>query len=119
MLDTIEETPRLNLRICGAKSSVVDLDAVRRVRTPKETNRWNPVPHATVVDITRNNLEESGFEIVNECHNLAKQNDHYFGMFQVIHPNRVGSDRGTVVGMRNSHDKLFAAGLCAGEAPFI
>lgn len=119
MLDTIEETPRLNLRICGAKSSVVDLDAVRRVRTPKETNRWKPVPHATVVDVTRNNLEESGFEIVNECHNLAKQNDHYFGMFQVIHPNRVGSDRGTVVGMRNSHDKLFAAGLCAGEAPFI
>ena len=76
MLDTIEETPRLNLRICGAKSSVVDLDAVRRVRTPKETNRWKPVPRATVVDITRNNLEESGFEIVNECHNLAKQNDH-------------------------------------------
>ena len=119
MIDKTEETPRLNLRICGAKSSVVDLATVRKVSTPKETNRWKPVPHATVVDVTRDNLEKSGFEIVGECHNLAKQSDHYFGMFQVVHPNRTDSDRGTVVGMRNSHDKLFACGLCAGEAPFI
>jgi hypothetical protein len=119
MLDTTEQTPRINLRICGNKSNVVDMNQVRRVKTPKETNRWKPIPHANVVDVTRNNLEDSGFEIVNEAHNLTKGGEHYFGMFQVFHESRQGSDRGTVVGMRNSHDKLFAAGLCAGEAPFI
>ena len=42
-------------------------------------------------------------------------------MFQVFHENLAdnGKERGCVVGMRNSHDKLFAAGLCAGDAPFI
>ena len=40
MLETTYEIPRLNLRICGSKSNVVDMDSVRRVPTPKETNRW-------------------------------------------------------------------------------
>ena len=39
MLDTTQETPRLNLRICGNRSSIVDMDAVRRVPTPQATNR--------------------------------------------------------------------------------
>ena len=64
MLDTTEQTPRVNLRICGNKSNVATMDAVRRVPTPKETNRWKPIPHASVVDVTRNNLEEAGFEIM-------------------------------------------------------
>ena len=40
-------------------------------------------------------------------------------MFSVDHPNRVSTDRGCVVGIRNSHDKTFPAGLCAGDAPFV
>ncbi len=40
-------------------------------------------------------------------------------MFAVDHPNREASDRGCVVGIRNSHDKTFPAGLCAGDAPFV
>ena len=121
MLENTQSLPRLKLRICGSKSNVVKMDDVRRVPTPKETNRWKPVPHASIVDVTRNTLEDKGFEIINEAHNLTKSGDHYFGMFQVFHENLAdnGSERGCVVGMRNSHDKLFAAGLCAGDAPFI
>jgi len=40
-------------------------------------------------------------------------------LFAVEHPNREASDRGCVVGIRNSHDKTFPAGLCAGDAPFV
>ena len=40
-------------------------------------------------------------------------------MFAVDHPNRAASDRGCVIGLRNSHDKTFPAGLCAGDAPFV
>ena len=121
MLENTQETPRLNLRICGNRSSIVDMDAVRRVPTPQATNRWKPVPHSKVVDVTRNTLESKGFDIVNECHNVTKGGEHYFGMFQVNHAEIAdnGGERGCVVGMRNSHDKLFAAGLCAGDAPFI
>jgi hypothetical protein len=40
-------------------------------------------------------------------------------LFAIDHANRVSSDRGCVVGIRNSHDKKFPAGLCAGDAPFV
>ena len=121
MLDTTQETPRLNLRICGNRSSIVDMDAVRRVPTPQATNRWKPIPHSKVVDVTRNNLEDKGFEILNECHNVTKGGEHYFGMFQVNHADLSdnGGEGGFGVGMRELHDKLFAAGLCAGDVPFI
>ena len=71
MLENTQTIPRLNLRICGSKSNVVDMDSVRRVSTPKETNRWKPVPHSSIVDVTRNTLEDKGFEIINEAHNLS------------------------------------------------
>lgn len=121
MLDNNQETPRLNLRICGNKSNIVSMEDVRRVTTPQSTTRWKPIAHSKVVDVTRNTLEEKGFEVLNECHNVTKGGEHYFGMFQVNHENLSdnGGERGCVVGMRNSHDKLFAAGLCAGDAPFI
>jgi hypothetical protein len=32
---------------------------------------------------------------------------------------RAGSDVATVLGLRNSHDKAFAAGIMAGDAPFV
>ena len=40
-------------------------------------------------------------------------------LFEVTYPNRENSERGTVVGLRNAHDKCFPAGLCAGDAPFV
>ena len=35
------------------------------------------------------------------------------------HPDRENTERGTIIGLRNAHDKCFPAGLCAGDAPFV
>ena len=41
------------------------------------------------------------------------------GFSKSSHPDRETGERGTVVGLRNAHDKCFPAGLCAGDAPFV
>jgi hypothetical protein len=121
----------VNLNICGGNHSLVSLDQVANVPTPpveyrKKENAqgvrnisYQPVAHHDVVNRTRDSLSKSGFIIQDEVHSLARDDKHYFGLFAVDHPNREASDRGCVVGVRNSHDKTFPAGLCAGDAPFV
>ena len=122
---------KVNLRICGSESTVVDLDQVKAVNTPqveyrKERNKdgslsvsYQPISHNLLIDKTRNHLEEGGFSVEGECHNLARGGQRYFGLFEVSHPNRENTERGTIIGLRNAHDKCFPAGLCAGDAPFV
>ena len=121
----------VNLNICGGNHSLVSLDDVANVPTPpveyrKKENAqgvrnvsYQPVAHDYVVNRTKESLVKSGFIIQDEIHSLARDDKHYFGLFSVDHPNREATDRGCVVGVRNSHDKTFPAGLCAGDAPFV
>jgi len=126
------ETKKNNLRICGGEHSVVSLSDVYQVAQPPRTFRekpnkrtgelsvsHQPISHKAIIRKTRSSLEGAGFSIVDECHNLARDGQRYFGLFQVDHESRVGSDRGTIIGLRNAHDKSFPAGICAGDAPFV
>jgi hypothetical protein len=122
---------KVNLRICGSESTIVDLDQVQAVNTPeveyrKERNKdgslsvsYQPISHNLLIDKTRKHLDDAGFAIEGECHNLARGGKRYFGLFEVSHPDRENTERGTIIGLRNAHDKCFPAGLCAGDAPFV
>ena len=122
---------KVNLRICGGEHKVSTLEEVQAVNTPeveyrKERNRdgslsvsYQPISHNLLIDKTRNHLEQGGFEVVGESHNLARNGKRYFGLFEVTHPTRENTERGTIIGLRNAHDKCFPAGLCAGDAPFV
>ena len=122
---------KVNLRICGSESTIVDLDQVQAVNTPeveyrKERNKdgslsvsYQPISHNLLIDKTRKHLDDAGFAIEGECHNLARGGKRYFGLFEVSHPDRENAERGTIIGLRNAHDKCFPAGLCAGDAPFV
>ena len=121
----------VNLNICGGNRTLVDYDLVKAVSTPpvqyrKKANAngernvsYQPIAHHELVERTKGFLDDNGFTVQDEVHSLARDNNHYFGLFAVDHPNRAESDRGCVVGLRNSHDKTFPAGLCAGDAPFV
>jgi hypothetical protein len=122
---------KVNLSICGGNRTLVDYDQVVGVPTPpvefrKKENAngeraisYQPIAHHDLVTRARGFLGEQGFTIQDEVHSLARNNNHYFGLFSVDHANRAESDRGCVIGLRNSHDKTFPAGLCAGDAPFV
>jgi hypothetical protein len=127
-------TPRksVNLSICGGNRTLVDYELVQSVPTPAVSYRskpnkktgelavsHQPIAHHELVERTKGFLDDNGFTIQDEVHSLARENNHYFGLFAVDHPNRADSDRGCVIGLRNSHDKTFPAGLCAGDAPFV
>jgi hypothetical protein len=121
----------VNLHICGGNHKLYDIDEIRAVPTPpvefrkkenangERTISYQPIAHAELIDRTRNALTSQGFRIQDEIHSLASHDNHYFGLFAIDHVNRVSTDRGCVVGIRNSHDKKFPAGLCAGDAPFV
>jgi hypothetical protein len=129
--NTIAPRKSVNLNICGGNHKLYEVDEIRAVPTPpvefrKKENRngerpisYQPVAHAELIDRTRTALTSQGFTIQDEIHSLACNDNHYFGLFAIDHANRVSSDRGCVVGIRNSHDKKFPAGLCAGDAPFV
>ena len=121
----------VNLSICGGNHKLVDLEQVSLVPTPPVEYRqkenangeravsYQPIAHHELVNRTKGFLESNGFTIQDEVHSLARDDKHYFGLFSVDHANRQATDRGCVVGVRNSHDKTFPAGLCAGDAPFV
>ena len=91
---------KVNLRICGSESTLVGLDEVQAVNTPeveyrKERNKdgslsvsYQPISHNLLIDKTRKHLDQGGFEIVDECHNLARGGKRYFGLFEISHPTR-------------------------------
>ena len=100
MENQVEQTKKVNLRICGGEHKVVDLDEVKSVITPeleyrKERNRdgslsvsYQPISHNLLIDKTRKHLDDGGFSVVDECHNLARGGQRYFGLFEVTHPDR-------------------------------
>ncbi len=125
-MNIITNTPRpLNLRVMASKE--YSLEQIRAVPTPEPTESWRPIPHATLVDQFTAQAKSSGLEIVQSFHSLARPSEkgkddgqRYFGLFQVRGvARRHDAEVGTVIGLRNSHDKAFAAAICAGDAPFV
>jgi hypothetical protein len=63
-------------------------------------------------------LERSGLHVVTEAHGLTRDGNRYFGLLQVANGSNA-DDFGLVVGIRNSHDKTFPAGLVLGASIFV
>lgn len=119
---------RLNLSVCGSRR--FSLGEVRNVETPEaetrltpktqiETVSWQPIPHDSLIREFYRQASESGLKVRRSYHALARQGLRYFGLYEVEGINRANSDTGTVIGIRNSHDRAFAASFSAGSAPFV
>ena len=107
----------INLRVCGADNSEISLANLAKVSTPNATETYQPIPHADLVSIFRDQMKNANLAIKQEIHTTARFGQRYFGLFEVDMGR--GGSSGTVVGLRNSHDKCFPAGFCAGNAPFV
>ena len=109
----------LNLNVCESKEC--DFKQVESVKTPQPSDRWNPIAHDALVKEFRSAVDNNpSLDIVQEHHALHRYGQRYFGLFQVSGAGRKhGKDVGTVMCLRNSHDKAFRAGISAGDAPFV
>ncbi len=97
---------------CGAQVS--SRAEVFHTQTPDSTDTWYPLSHRSLIHEIEAHLESAGFNIEGETHALSHDGARYFGVFQVNSPGRLRGEHGWVVGIRNSHDKTYPAGLVAG-----
>ena len=104
---------------CGGHA--VESTEVQKTPTPLPTESWMPIPHFTLVERLREIVGNAGLSITQEAHALARNGLRYFGLFQVTGIPNFSQEQniGTVIGLRNSHDKSFPAGINAGSAPFV
>lgn len=107
----------LNLMLhCGAGH--VPRSEIGNVTLPASTRSFIPINHDYFVDIVQDKLEDRGLRVVSEAHGLSKEGANYFGMFEVV-GRESHSDYSTVIGLRNSHAKEFAAMIAVGSGVFV
>lgn len=102
---------------CGAAK--VEREAVAQVATPSSTETWFPIPHMDFVGQVEKALAASNMRVVEEAHSLTKEGNRYFGLLQVANCQKTSDDYSYVLGLRNSHDKSFPAGLVVGSQVFV
>lgn len=95
---------------CGSRA--VEREILEQVYTPEPTLTWHPIPHILLLELTEKALKDAGLEIVEEAHALSRDMRRYFGLIQL--QNEQADEHAWVVGIRNSGDRRFPAGLVCG-----
>src|ERR1700677_4292703 len=101
---------------CGAHSK--SRNVVKHVPTPKGTATWTPIPHILLIEEVERALKTNGLTIANQAHSLTHDQSRYFGLMEVRN-GKSHEDYAYVLGLRNSHDKRFPAGIVAGMSVFV
>jgi len=115
--DTVREDISKKLILhCGAHA--VPRAALAEVKTPERTPTWVPIPHTALIDQVELALRNNGLKITGEAHSLTHSGDRYFGLYQVAN-GAAHDDYAWILGLRNSHDKSFPAGMVAGASVFV
>lgn len=106
---------RLNLCL-HAGGFRVEREQLTEPALPVMTASYTPVPHIAAVECLERNLSLGGYSVVGAQHALARDGQRYFGLFQIESPD---TEKGLVVGLRNSYDKSFPVGVAAGSQVFV
>jgi len=109
-------TSKVNLMLHTGGFHVEREELHAKDNTPASTDSWVPIPHWMLTDEVERSLIAAGYEIVAQEHALARGGNRYFGLFELASAN---SDYNMIMGVRNSHDKSFPAGLVVGSGVFV
>ena len=123
MIDLIENPPAAPKRSpklllhCGGH--LATREEVTNTSTPSPTNTWHPIPHIELIERVEEALQLNHLEIGNVAHALSNEGARYFGLMEIRSPELPAEDYAYVLGLRNSSDKKFPAGLVLGFCPFV
>ncbi len=81
---------------------------------PEFTETWKPVSHATVIESIDNAVAELNMKRVAERYTLTKEGKNMFATYSLEGQYRGRKDYGIQIGFRNSIEKRFSIGICAG-----
>jgi hypothetical protein len=93
-------------------------DEVAHIPTPERTRTWFPIPHTTLLDGVQSALERAGLRVTHESHGLGRDGNRLFSLLRLADDTDPG-DFALTVGVRNSHDQSFPAGLVIGASVFV
>lgn len=124
----------LNLSL-GTGGTAVEREQVQAVEVPDRTASYCPIPHDALIRTVEDTLGDLNMEVVESAHGLSHEGKRYFGMMEVApmrgfpipssdggvipHTEVVSKDYNTVIGLRNSHDKIISAGAACGSGVFV
>lgn len=94
-------------------SRQASLDELGEMKPPESSGRWFPVAHRDVVEETKNTLRGAGFQVSREFFAVSRNNNRFFGVLTL--ESVIGEGTNLMVGVRNSYDKSFSIGFCAGS----
>jgi len=113
----LQQPHRANLLLhCGAHA--VDRMIIDSTPTPEPTDTWTPLPHMALIEEVERVLNTNGLSVANQAHSLTHDGLRYFGLME-IQNSVIHQDYAWVLGLRNSHDKSFPAGIVAGANVFV
>jgi hypothetical protein len=92
---------------------LVGLDELRAVKAPPAEGRWHPVAHGTVLQRVTETLAQAGYGVLKQSLALSRGDHRFFGTLDLSAPLAAGVS--LAVGVRNSTDKSFPLGFCAGN----
>jgi len=101
---------------CGA--NLAERRDVEKVNTPRATETWTPIPHIQLITQVEHTIKSNHLSVGTFAHSLSHDGARYFGLMEINHPDNQ-DDYCLVLGLRNSHDKTFPAGVVAGASVFI
>lgn len=107
--------PQLCLHRGGQAVQFSDLQTVP---TPQRTASWVPIPHAVLAEQVIATLNDAGLTVVGAQHALSKDGARYFGLLQVK-TDTDAPDFAAMIGVRNSHDQSYPAGLALGSRVLV
>lgn len=96
----------------------MNFEEVRAVTTPRSTDSWCPIPHSQLITTVQKTLATTNLRLGTQAHSLSHDGLRYFGLME-IHGRQSSEDYCWVLGLRNSHDKTFPAGIVAGASVFV
>jgi len=100
---------------CGA--NYVERNVLSGMVLPPKTETFVPIGHDYFVDLVEDRLNEKGLKVASTAFALGHEGANMFGMMEVH--SKKSADFATVIGLRNSHIKWFAASIACGSGVFV
>ena len=84
----------------------VSEEAIRSIATPDSTESWHPIPHSLFL-----NQLKAALPVVDSAFALYRNGERFFGLLELEND----EESSLIVGLRNAHDRMFAAGIAIGN----
>ncbi len=105
--------------ILHAGGKLASYEALAQVEVPAATRTWVPIKHTTVLDTTVATLQEAGYGVVKQRLALSHHGSRFFGVLDLQNELTADGIVTLAVGIRNSLDKSYPMGFCAGSRVFV